>query len=51
DKYGDTVASVEQSMKDYEETLRYAYTGDLHRAAHQEVKVDWNNLPEPSLHH
>jgi len=50
DKYGDTVASVEASMKDYDETLRYAYTGDLHRAAHQEVDVDWNALPEPTGH-
>ena len=49
DKYGDTNASVEQSMKDYDETLRYAYTGDLHKAAHQEVDVDWDNLPEPHL--
>ncbi len=49
DKYGDTVVSVEQSMKDYDETLRYAYTGDLHRANHQEVDVDWENLPEPKL--
>ncbi len=50
DKYGDTSASVEASMKDYEETLRYAYTGDIHRAKHQEVDIDWNNLPEPALH-
>jgi len=50
DQYGDVKASVEQSLKDYEETLRYAYTGDLHRANHQEVDVDWNNLPEPELH-
>ncbi len=49
DKYGDTNVSFEQSMKDYEETLRYAYTGDLHRANHQEVDVDWENLPEPKL--
>ena len=50
DKYGDVSASVEESMKDYEQTLRYAYTGDLHRAAHQEVAVDWNNLPPPEHH-
>lgn len=48
DTYGDTNVSVEESMKDYEETLRYAYTGDWHRAAHQEVDVDWNNLPHPA---
>ena len=50
DKYGDVSVSAEQSMKDYEETLRYAYTGDLHRAAHKEVDVDWDNLPKPDLH-
>jgi hypothetical protein len=50
DKYGDVQASVEESMKDFEETLRYAYTGDLHKANHKEVDVDWNNLPKPELH-
>lgn len=49
DKYGDAVASVEESLKDYEETLRYAYTGDLHRVNHQEVEVDWNDLPRPGV--
>jgi anaerobic selenocysteine-containing dehydrogenase len=49
DKYGDTNASVEASMKDYEETLRYAYTGDIHRAKHKEVDIDWNSLPKPAL--
>jgi len=49
DKYGDVRVSVEQAMKDYDETLRYAYTGDLHRAAHQEVDVDWDNLPKPAV--
>lgn len=49
DKYGDTNVSVEQAMKDYDETLRYAYTGDLHRENHQEVDVDWDNLPKPAL--
>ncbi len=49
DKYGDTDVSIEQAMKDYDEMLRYAYTGDLHRAAHKEVDIDWNNLPEPKL--
>ncbi|MBW7850677.1 MAG: molybdopterin-dependent oxidoreductase [Rhodospirillales bacterium] len=47
DKYGDVKVSVEQSMKDYEETLRYAYTGDIHRANHKEVDVDWDHLPKP----
>lgn len=50
DNYGDVVASVEESLKDYEETLRYAYTGDIHRANHEEVDVDWNGLPKPAMH-
>ncbi len=50
DKYGDVNASIEASMKDYEETLRYAYTGDVHRANHKEVDVDWSSLPEPAAH-
>jgi len=49
DTYGDINVSFEQSMKDYDETLRYAYTGDLHKANHQEVDVDWDNLPKPQL--
>jgi len=48
DKYGDVVADLDASYRDYEETLRYAYTGDLHRAAHKEVDVDWNALPRPA---
>ncbi|VAW64814.1 Tetrathionate reductase subunit A, partial [hydrothermal vent metagenome] len=50
DKYGDVKVDVEESMKDYEETLRLAYTGDLHRANHKEVDIDWDNLPKPALH-
>lgn len=50
DKYGDTKVSVEASLKDYEETLRYAYTGDIHRENHKEVDVDWDSIPEPALH-
>ncbi len=49
DRYGDVRASLEQSYKDYEETLRYAYTGDIHRANHKEVDVDWDHLPKPSV--
>jgi anaerobic selenocysteine-containing dehydrogenase len=49
DKYGDVRVDLEKAMADYDETLRYAYTGDLHQAAHQEVDVDWDNLPEPIL--
>jgi anaerobic selenocysteine-containing dehydrogenase len=49
DTYGKVEVSVDQSLKDYEETLRYAYTGDIHRAQHKEVDVDWDNLPKPEL--
>lgn len=48
DKYGDTQASVEESMKDFDETLRYAYNGDLHRQHHAEVDIDWDHLPMPA---
>ena len=50
DNYGDVKVSVDESLKDYEETLRYAYTGDLHRTNHEEVDIDWENLPDPELH-
>jgi len=49
DKYGDTKVNMEVAMKDYDETLRLAYTGDLHRANHKEVDIDWDNLPKPVL--
>jgi anaerobic selenocysteine-containing dehydrogenase len=49
DTYGDVKVSVEASMKDYEDTLRYAYTGDMHRANHKEVSIDWNTLPKPAV--
>lgn len=49
DKYGDTKVSIEAALEDYQETLRYAYTGDIHRKKHKEVDVDWDNLPEPVL--
>lgn len=48
DKYGDTQYDREVAMADYKETLRYTYTGDLHRKNHPEVDVDWNSLPQPS---
>ena len=50
DKYGDVQVDMAQHMKDYEQTLRYAYNGDLHRKNHPEVDIDWEHLPEPSLH-
>ncbi|MFN3785504.1 MAG: hypothetical protein ACK4RS_01565, partial [Thiothrix sp.] len=37
DKYGDVQASWEKHMEAYKESLRYAYTGDLHRAMHPEM--------------
>ncbi len=49
DKYGDIKVSAEAAMKAFEETLRYAYTGDLHRANHKEVDIDWSRLPKPQV--
>ena len=49
DTYGDVKVSIEASVKDFEETLRYAYTGDMHRANHKEVAIDWNSLPKPAV--
>lgn len=49
DKYGDVKASLEASVKDYEETLRFAYTGDIHKTNHKEVRIDWDHLPEPHV--
>jgi thiosulfate reductase/polysulfide reductase chain A len=37
DKYGDTDASWDKHYEAYKETLRYAYTGDLHRKMHPEM--------------
>jgi anaerobic selenocysteine-containing dehydrogenase len=37
DKYGDTDASWEKHLEAYKETMRYAYTGDLHRKMHPEM--------------
>lgn len=37
DKYGDTDASWEKHYEAYKETLRYAYTGDMHRKMHPEM--------------
>ena len=50
DQYGDTKVSVEESIKDYERTIRYAYTGDIHRKNHKEVEIDWDDLPAADLH-
>ena len=37
DKYGDIQASWEKHYEAYKETMRYAYTGDLHRKMHPEM--------------
>ncbi|MBU1777777.1 MAG: thiosulfate reductase, partial [Gammaproteobacteria bacterium] len=37
DKYGDVVASYEKHLEAAKETMRYAYTGDLHRKMHPEM--------------
>ena len=37
DKYGDVQASWEKHVEAFKETMRYAYTGDLHRKMHPEM--------------
>ncbi|MFZ5508523.1 MAG: molybdopterin-dependent oxidoreductase [Pseudomonadota bacterium] len=37
DKYGDVQGDWEKHYQAYKETLRYAYTGDLHRKMHPEM--------------
>ncbi len=37
DKYGDIEASWEKHVEAFKETMRYAYTGDLHRKMHPEM--------------
>ena len=37
DKYGDVQGSWEKHLEAAKETLRYAYTGDLHRKMHPEM--------------
>jgi anaerobic selenocysteine-containing dehydrogenase len=44
DKYGDVKASWQKHLEAYKETMRYAYTGDLHRKMHPEM-ASW---PGPS---
>jgi thiosulfate reductase / polysulfide reductase chain A len=48
DKYGDTDASWEKHYEAYKETLRYAYTGDLHRKMHPEM-ASWGG-PDRAKH-
>jgi len=37
DRYGDVVGDWDKHYQAYKETLRYAYTGDLHRKMHPEM--------------
>ena len=37
DKYGDSEGNWEKHVAAYKETMRYAYTGDLHRKMHPEM--------------
>ena len=37
DKYGDVQGNWDRHVEAFKETLRYAYTGDLHRAMHPEM--------------
>jgi thiosulfate reductase/polysulfide reductase chain A len=48
DKYGDTDATWEKHYEAYKETMRYAYTGDLHRKMHPEM-ASWGG-PESVKH-
>jgi len=48
DKYGDIEASWEKHVEAFKETIRYAYTGDLHRKMHPEMAA-WGG-PESVKH-
>jgi anaerobic selenocysteine-containing dehydrogenase len=39
DKYGDVKADWDKHVAAHKETMRYAYTGDLHRTMHPEMKA------------
>ena len=39
DKYGDVQGNWEKHMEAFKETMRYAYTGDLHRKMHPEMSA------------
>ncbi len=41
DKYGDTKGNWEKHYEAYKQTMRYAYTGDLHRKMHPEM-ASWS---------
>lgn len=48
DKYGDVKASWDKHVESFKETMRYAYTGDLHRKMHPEM-ASWAG-PESAGH-
>ena len=48
DQYGDVKASWEKHVEAFKETMRYAYTGDLHRKMHPEM-ASWGG-PESVKH-
>ncbi|OGT87980.1 MAG: thiosulfate reductase [Gammaproteobacteria bacterium RIFOXYA12_FULL_61_12] len=48
DKYGDVQGNWEKHLEAFKETLRYAYTGDLHRKMHPEMAA-WGG-PESVKH-
>ena len=56
DKYGDSQGDWQKHYEAYKETMRYAYTGDLHRKMHprwpqagpDSVAQGWRRTP--SLH-
>jgi len=47
DNFGDVKVDNAKHFEFYKETIRYAYTGDKHRAMHPEVKV--GKLPPAEL--
>jgi len=48
DKYGDTQGSWDKHYEAFKETMRYAYTGDMHRKMHPEMAA-WGG-PESVKH-
>ncbi len=49
DRYGDWKADPDKHYEFFKMGERFAYTGDMHRKMHPEVKIDWNKLPKPEL--
>ena len=48
DKYGDVQGDWQKHYEAYKETMRYAYTGDMHRKMHPEM-ASWGG-PESVKH-